>query len=343
MATTEIIPKYQSVTPQAQAAYQSATEAVSTLQAAQAQLDAGEYFSYTSPYANARHDSDFFKNKIESATAQQTAAKSAYDVSIRNDARGGASDISASAINAIRSQSSADSFTLLDTGGGENNVEDMFGMQQTYDNMMGEFTSQISGIENGDAMEVDYGASIAQIKSGFESNKEQIMGSALLGIQKQAMEADAYFGSAQSDQRSSARFKMASSMKNSMMQAAFGQIASVYDNQMKAIVGLQVDEQKTNAQLAVQKATLISDITGKASSLYANVFGTVSQSYTERLKASVQFASDQASQEMAILSYGQKQQELQFSRENANLQAAVTLLSSPGGSYYDSLYPVAQL
>jgi len=342
MATTGKLPYYESRTPQAQQSLSNAQARLATItEASKYKKETNRFLPDSSPFAN--YTDEMFASGIESATAGVASAQRAYQNSVRDDQRGAASDISVSAINAIRAQSGTDSFELL--GAGEpNGVEDMFGMKQTFDNMMSEYTSQISGIEENEALSVDYGASIAKIKSGFEANKDQIMSSALLGIKKQAMEADAYFGSSQSDQRSSARFKMASSMKTSMMQAAFGQISSIYDNQIKAIVGLEVDEQKTNAELAVKKATLISDITGQASALYANVFGTVSQSYTERLKASVQFASDQVGHEESVLEYGLAKEQLQFSRESANLQSALTLLGSPGGAYrYKDLYPVAQL
>jgi len=166
-------------------------------------------------------------------------------------------------------------------------------MRTEYQAKTQTFADQIKAIEE-TPMSVDTGALVGEIQKGFEATKGRIVESALSAVKKTGMEMDTYFGGASGDQRSGARIRMASAVKNQLMQSAFQTIAGLYDNNVKQVVSTELEGAKTNIQGAAAKAAAIAQFTGQATQMYLGVLGAVNDNYQARLAASVKWAEIQA-------------------------------------------------
>ena len=196
-------------------------------------------------------------------------------------------------------------------------------MTEAYDDLRASLEQQITRIADA-PIEVDTGRLVQNIDARFGEIRNRILDSALSSIDKTSMEMDAYFGSAGSDQRSAARWRMAASVKNDMMKSAFQTIAQVFDQNTERIVGTELEGARINAQVAVQKAQAIAGFTGQATSAYLGVLAETNKNYATRLGASVQWAQLQATMRGQDIQFAQAMKQLEVQERGQDLQAAVS-------------------
>jgi hypothetical protein len=219
----------------------------------------------------------------------------------------------------------------------EQEPQEVAGMREQYDKMIGQYETQVKGIQEDPGFNVDYSAAIGEYKQAFEKTKGRILEQAGMAIKKQAMEADAYFGSTGSDQRSSARLKMANDLYQGMYQTAFQNIGAIYDKQAETILGTQVAETNKQLEASMGKAAAIAEVTGQASTLYANTLSEINKNYLGRLSAAVQYATDSANLQGDMLGFITNQAQLKYQYDKANLDAALSVYKERPALFYGDI------
>jgi hypothetical protein len=193
-------------------------------------------------------------------------------------------------------------------------------MMKDYNGLKTTLNDQITQISNTD-LGVDVNGLVGEINANFQNTKNRITDSALTSVAKAGVQLDAYLGSPTGDQRSAARFSMAASVTNNMMQTAFQTIAGLYDKNTQEIVNAQLEGAKINNQAVATKAGAIASFTGQATQAYLGTLGALNDNYIARLNSSTQFAQmylDASKVDIAT----------QLTKDTASLSAMTSLLTS---------------
>jgi hypothetical protein len=193
-------------------------------------------------------------------------------------------------------------------------------MMEDYEGLKTTLNDQINQIANTD-LGVDTEGLVGEINANFQNTKNRITDSALMSVAKAGVQLDAYLGSPKGDQRSAARFSMAASVTNNMMQNAFQTIAGLYDKNTQQIVATQLEGAKINTQAAATKAGAIASFTGQATQAYLGTLGALNDNYVARLNSSVKFAN-------MYLDAAKVDITTQLAKDKASLSAMTSLLTS---------------
>jgi hypothetical protein len=199
-------------------------------------------------------------------------------------------------------------------------TEFLAAMMKDYNGLKTTLNDQITQISNTD-LGVDVNGLVGEINANFQNTKNRITDSALTSVAKAGVQLDAYLGSPTGDQRSAARFSMAASVTNNMMQTAFQTIAGLYDKNTQEIVNAQLEGAKINNQAVATKAGAIASFTGQATQAYLGTLGALNDNYIARLNSSTQFAQmylDASKVDIAT----------QLTKDTASLSAMTSLLTS---------------
>lgn len=196
-------------------------------------------------------------------------------------------------------------------------------MRDEYSALGTNIDQQIAQIQQTE-VGVDVNALTGELTKNLEETKGRMVESAMASVKKAGVDMDAYFGGATSDQRSSARLRMASSMKNNMMQGAFQAIAAVNTDGIKSIVSTQMEGAKINLQALATKSSAIAELTGQANQMYLGVLSAVNDNYQARLSASVKWAEIEATARGQDIAASLQREQMKTSERTALLTSANT-------------------